>query len=67
MAKGQVVKVRLFGGKIAYRRVVADKDEIVVICPEDEYQNAKTEGREPLGLGFPREDIIEHSFEMSHA
>lgn len=58
MSKGQVVTVRLYGGATATRRVVAVKPKVVVICAEEEYQQAKTEGREPEGLGFPLADIV---------
>jgi hypothetical protein len=59
VVNGQVVTVRLYGGDTAQRRVISDKGEVVVICAEEEYANAKREGREPMGLGFPREDVFE--------
>lgn len=59
MTKGEVVTVRLYGGTTAERRVVAEKGDVVVICSEAEYQNAQRESREPSGVGFPREDVIE--------
>jgi hypothetical protein len=58
MAKGQIVRVRLFGGAIAPRRVIVDRGNIVVICSEEEYRAAEKEDREPIGLGFPRIDVI---------
>lgn len=51
--------VRLYGGKVAMRRVVEDYGPVVAICTEDEYENALAEGRRPDGLGFPRQDVIE--------
>lgn len=63
MTKGQVVTVKLYGGDTAQRRVVAVKDEVVVICAEEEYVSAQREGREPSGLGFPRVDVIEAQHE----
>ncbi len=59
MVNGQVVTVRLYGGGTAQRRVVEDKGNVVVICAEEEYVGAKRECREPVGLGFPREDVLE--------
>jgi len=59
MVDGQLVTVRLYGGATAQRRVVSVKRDVVVICAEEEYQSALREGREPSGLGFPREDVIE--------
>lgn len=59
MSKGQQVIVKLYGGKTATRRVVAVKRDVIVICSEQEYQMAEKEGREPSGLGFPREDVLE--------
>jgi hypothetical protein len=59
VVNGQVVTVRLYGGETAQRRVIEDKGEVVVICAEEEYVNARREGRQPLGLGFPREDVFE--------
>jgi hypothetical protein len=53
----------LYGGDTAQRRVVAVKDEVVVICAEEEYVSAQREGREPSGLGFPRVDVIEAQHE----
>jgi hypothetical protein len=59
MTKGQVVTVKLYGGEVANRRVVAVKKNVVVICAEEEYQTAHREGREPEGLGFPWSDVLE--------
>jgi len=59
MVNGQVVTVNLYGGDTAQRRVIADKGSVVVICTEEEYVAAKREGRETIGLGFPREDVFE--------
>jgi hypothetical protein len=58
MAAGQLVTVKLYGGKTASRRLLAIKNNVVVICAEEEYLAAKTEGREPEGLGFPSSDVM---------
>jgi hypothetical protein len=59
MTKGQVVTVKLYGGEKAQRRVVAVKEDVVVICAEEEYQTALRQGRSPEGLGFPWSDVLE--------
>lgn len=59
MTKGQLVTVRLYGGITAKRRVVAVKRDVIVVCVEQEYEAAEREGREPTGLGFPYEDVVE--------
>lgn len=58
MTKGQIVTVKLYGGETAKRRVVAVKENVVVICSEEEYQTAMRQGREPEGLGFPWSDVL---------
>lgn len=58
MDAGQIVTVKLYGGKTAQRRLLAVKENVVVICSEEEYVNAHREGREPEGLGFPSVDVI---------
>jgi hypothetical protein len=59
MVDGQIVTVKMYGGETALRRVIADKGRVVVICTEEEYASAKREKREAMGLGFPREDVLE--------
>jgi hypothetical protein len=59
MSKGQIVTVKLYGGQTAKRRVAAVKRDVVVVCAEEEYQEAIRDGREPNGLGFPKEDVID--------
>jgi hypothetical protein len=61
MVKGEKVMARLYGGAIVPRRVVAVKENVVVICTEEEYQQASEDGREPVGLGFPKEDVLKNS------
>jgi len=59
MIKGQRVTVRLYGGETGTRRVVAVKENVVVICAEEEYATAQRQGREPEGLGFPWDDVLD--------
>jgi hypothetical protein len=58
MVNGQLVNVRLFGGSTAVRRVVSIKRDVIVVCADEEYQAALSQGREPTGLGFPPADVI---------
>lgn len=55
---GNLVKVRVYGGEVVTRRVVAVSDERVLICREDEYEAAQREGREPVSVGFRKGDIV---------
>jgi hypothetical protein len=59
MEEGVLVEVVLFGGALAKRRVVQDCGKLVVVCTEGEYEKAKSEGRLPEGIGFPRADVKE--------
>ena len=43
MVSGQLVTVKLYGGRVAQRRVVAVKDDVIVICAEQEYKAAERE------------------------
>jgi hypothetical protein len=54
---GQVVNVQTYGGERVTRRVVSDLGRTVIVCIEDEFQQAKRESREPDGVGFPRRDV----------
>ena len=59
MTRGEKVEVRLYGGDVAVRRVLAVRESTIVICAEEEYENAAQEGRDAVGLGFPKEDVLE--------
>ena len=59
--RGQIVKVKAYGGEMLERRVVADLGRTVVICNEEEYQTANRGGRQPEGVGFPRADILQQA------
>jgi hypothetical protein len=54
---GQLVKVQTYCGQLVTRRVVSDLGRTVILCVEDEFQQAKRESREPDGVGFPRRDV----------
>lgn len=59
MQKGDLIRVRAFGGKELIRRLIEVKDSVVLICKEEEYLAAQKEGREPTCVGFHIEDVIE--------
>jgi hypothetical protein len=56
-APGTKIHVREFGGRELTRRVVRDIGKTVVVCNEQEYERARSEHREPDGIGFPREAV----------
>ena len=56
--KGAVIRVRDFKGEVLTRRLVDEQPKVVVVCSEREYQAARAEGREPLGIGFPKSDVV---------
>jgi hypothetical protein len=66
MSEGQLVTVRLYGGGTAVRRVLSVAQNVIEVCSEEEYQSAKREGREPLSLGFPIEDVIDSESIQTH-
>ena len=59
MEQGDFVRVTQYGGEKLTRRVVSDWGETVIVCNEKEYLAAHNDGREPQGVGFPREYVEE--------
>ncbi|MBF7081866.1 hypothetical protein IT084_02610 [Desulfallas sp. Bu1-1] len=63
MKPGDLVRINAYGGKELLRRVVAvttlARRKIVCVCTEEEWQTAQEEGREPMCVGFPLEDVRE--------
>jgi hypothetical protein len=59
LERGQRVRVNAYGGKKPYVTVVEDRGEVVLICKPSEFERAKAENRDPMMVGFHREDIIE--------
>lgn len=57
MERGDIVRVREYGGRVLTRRVVTNSGPLVHVCNEEEYRRAVSEGREPDGIGFPRDCI----------
>jgi hypothetical protein len=56
---GDTVRVRTYGGKIVTRRLVEVRDRVALVTTDEELQRANKEGREPVCIGFPVEDIVE--------
>jgi hypothetical protein len=56
---GSLVKIRGYGGHVLTRRCVGIKGKKILICNEDEFQNAEKEKRTPECVGFPLEDLVE--------
>ena len=54
---GDTVKVRLFMDGVAERRVVGSIAGTVHLCSAEEFESAEVEGREPIAIGFPVEDV----------
>ncbi|HYJ88791.1 MAG TPA: hypothetical protein VEW46_22195 [Pyrinomonadaceae bacterium] len=59
--KGDLIKLRAFGGKRIVRRFVEERGGSILICSHEEYELALLEKREPLCIGFRPENIIEES------
>ena len=58
MDTGDVVRIRVFGGRVVDRVVIEKRETVVVACNPDEYKQAAQEGRKPQGIGFPLEDVL---------
>lgn len=65
IAVGTEVKVQCYGGEILSRRVAKDCGKTVVVCNEAEYVNAMKEGRNPDGVGFPRDAVMPYNVVLS--
>lgn len=59
MKPGQMVKLRAYGGEEIIRNVIRLEKDIVVVCRPEEYENARSQGREPTGVGFHIKDVID--------
>lgn len=59
MKVGDKVIVRTYSGSLVTRRVAAETDEGILICTEEEYLAAAKEQREPQGIGWPKDHILE--------
>jgi hypothetical protein len=59
LQRGQIVRVNAFGGKRPTVIVVEDRGNVVLVCKPEEYERALNEQRDPISVGFHREDILE--------
>jgi hypothetical protein len=59
MERGDEVTVVSFRGVLLQRRVWEDAGVGVLVCSENDYQQALLSGDEPLFVGFPKRDIID--------
>ena len=51
MQRGEVIRVRAYGGEEIERRVVEVTGSTVYLCRDEEFQAAEGEGREPTCVG----------------
>jgi hypothetical protein len=58
LQRGQQVRVNAYGGKQPCVIVVEDRGDVVLICKPQEFEAARTEKREPVSVGFHKEDIL---------
>ncbi len=57
MEAGSVVRLDAFGGSIE-RRVVEVRGDVVLVCCDTEYAEARRRGRAPVSVGFPVSDVL---------
>jgi plastocyanin domain-containing protein len=58
LQRGQQVRVNAYGGKQPSVIVVEDRGNVVLICKPQEFEAARTEKREPISVGFRKEDVL---------
>ena len=49
------------GDKIITRRIVSVDGDVYFVCKDEEFEQAKVEGREPVCIGFKRKYVVELS------
>ena len=60
MSKNNIITLRSSQGLIR-RVMVRDLGEVVLVCREEEIIAAKKEHREPILVGFKKEDVIKEN------
>ena len=55
---GSLIRLRAYGGEEIVRRVVEVQPDAVLVCSEEEYERAQTEGRKPMTVGFRYEYVL---------
>jgi hypothetical protein len=58
MKPGDVVKLRAYGSQEIERRVVEANEDVVLVCRNEEYEEAMRQGRQPLCVGFPKKAVL---------
>jgi hypothetical protein len=58
LQRGQRVRVNAFGGKRPIVIVVEDRENVVLICKPEEYERALAEQRDPITVGFRKDDVV---------
>lgn len=56
--RGDLVKVRAYGGEILTRRLVEVQGKTAIITTDEEREAAAKEKREIICVGFPLADVI---------
>ena len=54
---GEILQVRTFDRGIVERQLVRVSGDIAELTTPEEYQAAAREGREPIRIGFPVQDV----------
>jgi len=57
LSAGDLVQVKAWGGETLVRRVVSVRGDTVAVCNEEEYQAARSGGRQPTAIGFKLKDV----------
>jgi hypothetical protein len=55
---GDLARVKIFGGDIVIRQVVATENNLVAVTTPEEYERAVKEKRKPISIGFPAHDVM---------
>ena len=59
MEVGQPIRLRTYGGEVIQRRVVKVlEDDAIAVCTDEEFRTAEREGREPVSVGFKKQDVV---------
>jgi hypothetical protein len=59
MQIGQIVKVLDAFENEQYRRIVSFDSRNVYVCRDDEWESSRTDNRQPISIGFPRNFVVE--------
>jgi len=58
MQSGQLVTVMASRGEILKRVLVSVENSVYFVCKKEEFDSSVREGREPICIGFKREDVV---------